>query len=62
MKPTLKPISRYLAADPQTVRKVRRAQAAYTFFEGLPGERDHDYLPAPLPQPRRLAEFGRPGL
>ena len=64
MKPTFHAAPPLLSADPKIVRKVRRDHAAYAFFESLPGEQDHDYLPrnSALPQPRRLPEFGRPGL
>ncbi|MBF9144082.1 hypothetical protein [Hymenobacter properus] len=62
MKPAPKSVRQFPPADPDIVRKVRRDHVAYAFFESLPGEQDHDYLPRALPQPQRLAEFGRPGL
>jgi hypothetical protein len=64
MKPTPKSDRPHLPVDPKIVRKVRRDHAAYSFFDSLPGEQDHDYLArlSPMPQPRRLTDFGRPGL
>ena len=61
MKTASDPTRAALQADPRIVKKTRRDNAAYAFFDGLPGERDHDYLHQPVstPQVPRPLPFGR---
>ena len=64
MKTTPNPTPLPLQADPKIVKKARSDNAAYAFFDGLPGEKDQDYLSQFTPHPHApwSLEFGRPGL